>query len=212
MIIPNDSSGEPSQDAKRVFTEAFIRNAHLILLAGYRNLKAAQYSESEEDEITGDLAAEMNVVISNDPSPWMRSFQAHDQHPVTPPGKPTTDRRVGKRRWKIDLKFVANTGRGMIHFSWEAKRLGPRHAIGTYLGPKGLGCFLQGQYSRDCDFGGMLGYAQSGSEAEWHGKLAERIPGMDSKDVLATKSRLSKHERPDVGRHISIYHTILRFN
>ena len=212
MIPANHSSGEPPKDSKRNFTDAFIRHAHEILFAGYQRLDAKSYSNSEEDEITGDLATEMNEVLSNDPSPWMRSFQVHDQHPVTKRGKPGANRRVGKRRWKIDLKFVANTGSGMRHFSWEAKRLGPGNAIGKYLGADGMGCFINGQYSGDCDFGGMLGYAQSGNSKSWYDVLTQRMPEITIPEDFPTDSRCSIHPRPGLERAIEITHTILSFN
>lgn len=212
MIPANHSSGEPPKDTKRDFTAAFIRHAHQILFAGYQRLNAKGYSRSEEDEITGDLAAEMNEVISNNPAPWMRSLQVHDQHPVTERGKPGSVRRVGKRRWKIDLKFVANTGSGMRHFCWEAKRLGTGNAIGTYLGADGLGGFLNARYSADCDFGGMLGYAQAGDTGSWYDKLAQRIPDITTPDDFPTDSRCSNHDRPELERAIEIIHTILNFN
>ena len=212
MIPANHSSGEPPEDSKRNFTDAFICHAHRILLAGYLRLDAKSYSSSEEDEITGDLADQMNEVLSSDPAPWMRSFQVHDQHPVTKRSKPGSDRRVGKRRWKIDLKFVTNSGSGIRHFSWEAKRLGAANAIRKYLGAGGLGCFLNAQYSADCDFGGMIGYAQSGDSGSWYEVLAKRIPVVVSPQDFPSDSRFSKHDRPTLGRNIDIIHTVLNFN
>jgi hypothetical protein len=215
MIPANEASGTPDAGTKQVFTDAFIRNAHRILHAGYERLDAAAYHASEEDEITGDLAFEMNEVIGNSPEPWMRMYQVHDQHPVTPPGGPKTVRRVGKRRSKIDLQFVANSGSGFHRFSWEAKRLGPGHAIGDYLGHAGMGCFLSGQYSSDCDFGGMLGYAQSEDELSWLsiliGKLG-RTSLIPLKQAIPHAPLKSIHARPLVDRSIAIWHTILRFN
>jgi len=218
MIPANNASGDLSIGSRRVFTNAFIRNAHTILFAGYARLDAPAYQASEEDEITGDLAREMNEVIGNDPATWMRNFQVHDQHPVTAPGGPGTTRRVGKRRSKIDLQFVANSGSGIHRFSWEAKRLGSGHAIGKYLGPAGLGCFLTGQYSSECDFGGMIGYAQSNDEQYWLGSLTKELGKMGisirSQPALKTKfgPHISDHPRDVVERSISIHHSLLRFN
>lgn len=215
MIPANEASGNPTTGSKRVFTDAFIRNAHLILLAGYQRLDAAIYHASEEDEITGDLAFEMNEVLGNSPEPWMQMFQVHDQHPVTPPGGPKSVRRIGKRRSKIDLQFVANSGSGFHRFSWEAKRLGPGHAIGDYLGQAGMGCFLSGQYSSDCDFGGMLGYAQASDDSSWLDILMKKLGSAVSNPVNqeTPQSPLkSVHTRTSTRRDIAIYHTILRFN
>ena len=124
----------------------------------------------------------------------------------------------GKRRSKIDLQFVANTGSGFHRFSWEAKRLGPGHAIAAYLGPAGLGCFLSGQYSSDCEFGGMIGYAQAGTCETWHQIIHDRLENLI--ENLATtiypdvpvKVIRSNHDRKSIGRSIKIFHTVLKFN
>ena len=215
MISANEASGHPDAGSKRSFTDAFIGHAHRILQAGYQRLSAADYHASEEDEITGDLAFEMNEVLTNSRESWMRMFQVHDQHPVTPPGGPKSVRRVGKRRSKIDLQFVANSKSGFHRFSWEAKRLGPNHTIRAYLGAAGMGCFLSGQYASDCDFGGMLGYAQTGDASSWLDILTKKLDNAVSKLATPESSRptlRSVHLRTSVGRDVAIYHTILRFN
>lgn len=217
MIPNNNADGGSGSRARQDFSDAFIRNAHRILLGGYALLDAPAYHSSEEDEITGDLAREMMNHIAASPESWMRCCQVHDQHPVTAPGGPRTTRRVGKRRPKIDLQLVVNTGTGFTCFSWEAKRLGKGHGLAAYLGPAGLGCFLTGQYASDCDSGGMLGYAQTGDAASW-------VP--EIRRLLDTECRISKsesgcysehgfaslHPRPLLQSTIMIHHTILRFN
>ena len=217
MIPSNDASGDPGNEARQRFTDAFIRNAHLILLGGYLRLNATEYHSSEENEITGDLAREMMSYIETSSEPWMQLCQVHDQHPVTAPGGPRTTRRVGKRRPKIDLQFVANTGSRFHRFSWEAKRLGKGHAIGDYLGEAGLGCFLSGQYSSECDFGGMLGYVQSGKPAdrtsEIHMRLGKAFVRVESRATdFPTTTLVSRHSRPSLKSEITIFHTILRFS
>jgi hypothetical protein len=217
MIPSNDASGDPGNEARQRFTDAFVRNAHLILLGGYLRLNAPDYRSSEEDEITGDLAREMMSFIATASEPWMQNCRVHDQHPVTAAGGPASIRRVGKRRPKIDLQFVAYAGQRFHRFSWEAKRLGKGHAIGDYLGEAGLGCFLSGQYSSECAFGGMLGYAQSGELADRMDELRRRL-GKSCVRVesqltdFPTSSLVSSHHRPSLKREITIYHTLLRFS
>lgn len=217
MIPNNDADGYSGSRARRDFSAAFIRNAHRILLGGYELLDAPAYHSSEEDEITGDLAREMMNFIASSPESWMRCCQVHDQHPVTAPGGPHTTRRVGKRRPKIDLQLVANIGTGFTRFSWEAKRLGQSHGLAAYFGPAGLGCFLSGQYASDCDFGGMLGYVQSGDPTSWDAKIRESLasrPDHETLPVNAPSSRrlVSIHPRQSVRKPITIHHTLLRFN
>lgn len=217
MIPSNHADGDTGSRARQDFSDAFIRNAHHILLGGYALLDAPAYHSSEEDEITGDLAREIMNFIASSPESWMRCYQVHDQHPVTAPGGPRTTRRVGKRRPKIDLQLVANAGTGFSRFSWEAKRLGKGHGLAAYLGPEGLGCFLSGQYAPDCDFGGMLGYVQSGNPTSWDTKIRESLTsGPDQLTLPAntpsSRRLVSIHPRQSVGKPITIHHTLLRFN
>lgn len=54
------------------------------------------------------------------------------------------------------------------YFVFECKRLNVHYASGVksgasaYVGDKGMGCFISGQYPTTCDCGGMLGYAMDG--------------------------------------------------
>ncbi|MFC7337602.1 hypothetical protein ACFQY0_10470 [Haloferula chungangensis] len=218
MILNNSASGQPDPSSEKLFTEAFIRHAHRILLGGYRRLDAASYTKAEEDEITGDLAAVMNLHIERDPSPLARMFQVHDQHPVTKPGTPQTSRRVGKRRLKIDLQFVANTVSGFVRFSWEAKRLGRQHPLSSYLGHDGLGCFLDGRYGSEVRFGGMLGYVQSDTPEIWCDKLKAKLDksyskGSDASTSVSDEIRItSRHPRTSGQDDIEIFHSVLRFD
>lgn len=217
MIPINEADGDSGSRTRQDFSAAFICNAHRILLGGYALLDAPAYHSSEEDEITGDLAREMMNHIAASPEPWMRFCQVHDQHPVTAPGGPRAARRVGKRRPKIDLQFVTNTGTSFLRFSWEAKRLGKNHGPAAYLGPEGLGCFLAGQYASDCDFGGMLGYVQSGVPTSWNVRILEALasrPHHEPSPANAPSAGclVSVHPRQCGRGPITIHHTLLRFN
>ena len=216
MIPSNDASGNAGSATGHLFVDAFIRNAHRILFGGYHRLDAPAYQSSEEDEITGDLAREMMNCIAGSSEPWMQYCQVHDQHPVTAQCGPRAARRVGKRRPKIDLQFVANNGGGFLRFSWEAKRLGRGHGLSAYFGPAGLGCFLSGQYASDCGFGGMIGYVQHGELNAWKLDIRARLESeFDQAGTTPDSSRIvqlgSLHARPELGKRIAIHHTLLLF-
>lgn len=55
------------------------------------------------------------------------------------------------------MKIVSAQTLPRTRFSFEAKRLGRGNPVSKYLGPKGLGCFLKGEYAVNEDDAGMLG-------------------------------------------------------
>jgi hypothetical protein len=206
MIPGNVPSGDPAEDTTGEFHDAFIINAHQILIEGYRRIEdPAAYHESEEDGITEVLVHAMMEHIGFRPESWIKMYQVHEQTPVRTRG------RTGKRRPKVDLELVAFSGVGIVRFSWEAKRLGPNHGVSVYLGAEGLGCFLSGQYARDCSFGGMLGYAQTRRDEPWIGIIGDRIPIEPAPREFPSPTSISRHDRPPPSTQIAIYHTILLF-
>jgi len=206
MIPGNVPSGDPAEETTSEFQEAFIFNAHQILIEGYRRLEdPASYHGSEEDEITENLVDAMMEHIGSRPDSWIKMYQVREQAPVRTPG------RTGKRCPKVDLELVAFSGVGIVRFSWEAKRLVRNNSVGIYLGTEGLGCFLSGQYARDCSFGGMLGYAQTSREAPWITIIGGRIPIEPAPRAFPSSTCISRHDRLSPLPRITIYHTILQF-
>ena len=124
------------------------------------------------------------------------------------------------------MRVDSSLSRPRTRFSFEAKRLGKAHPVSRYLGDEGMGCFLSGAYARDDDQAGMLGYVQSETPPRWadrigaelrknpscynmpeHGQFSsvEIVDGLDH-------TYRSNHDRPSVGRRVSIFHTLLEFN
>ncbi len=119
------------------------------------------------------------------------------------------------------MKSQAGT-RPRIRF--EAKRLRGTRSRREYLGSEGLGCFLDGQYARDDDIAGMLGYVQAdGVESEvraLENKLkgdAKRYALLDVDQWIATKyersftSYRTIHSRRNHLPDITVQHTLLDF-
>jgi hypothetical protein len=111
-------------------------------------------------------------------------------------------------------------------FQFEAKKLPVirKDSVGEYVGEKGLGCFISGQYAGTHEDAGMLAYVQSGSIADWAEKVRARLEKeRDSCGLIGNwnKARIirdieycfcSAHSRKGLGRNVIIYHTFLSMN
>jgi len=197
----------------------FVRRVHQLVLLGYNRLTPATYGKAQEPSITGDLVEAIDQVLSERDEPWMSMFSVHDDPPVN------DGRRKGKRRKRVDLRIDSGAVRPRARFRFESKRLGRRHTVKIYLGTDGLGCFLRGDYAREEDQAGMLGYVQYGNLSDWGNKIAQELaktPALYAVDsatpfsIKSTRSAASEayhsgHNRTAVGRPILIDHILLVF-
>ena len=210
---PSAGSGNASD-----FRQVFVARVHEVLEGGYRRLKANDYAKEEEPAITGELRKAMNGFLRDMSTPdWADYFSVHDDPPVDDGIK------KGKLRNRIDIRVDSSTPRPGASFSFEAKRLARGFAVRAYLGEEGLGAFLCGEYAREEDDAGMLGYMQDDDAAYWSGQIVNTIqkaPG--THEVAGTDwwkphsfprgpqhVFVSLHNRSAVGRRITIYHTLL---
>lgn len=209
------SSSSNSAYLRRVF----VRHVHQLVQLGYDRLTPSVYERAEEPSITGDLVEAIDNVLSERGEPWMTKFSVHDDPPVN------DGQRKGKRRKRVDLRIDSGAFRPRARFRFESKRLGKRHTVKVYLGAEGLGCFLRGDYGREEDQAGMLGYVQSGNLGAWGNRIAQELaktPALYAVDpetpfsLRATRSTASqayhsRHHRTAVGRPILIDHILLTF-
>ena len=210
-----------SSDRKRVFRAAFRRHCHELLAIGYAKLDAASLRDEEETVITGKLALAMNYALESSDAPtWAAYFIVLDDPPVNAPG------RTGKRRRRVDIEVVKTQRGKRPRFQFEAKRLCHSGSVTEYVGPDGMGLFLAGEYARNHPEAGMLGYVQDRTPNDWAAKIEERLSGDRTKYGVTNDGDFrqqnltpaldntyhSAHDRPSVGRPISIFHTFLRFN
>lgn len=200
---------------------AFIGNVHRLLALGYRRLDAPKYHNADENLMTQDLIAALRKVTQDVRNPrWTCWFSIHEK------AKQNDGNLKGNSRLELDIVFE-RTQRGLHpHFVIEAKRLGPDHPIGEYLGPEGLGAFISCEYAKEHDDAGMLGYVQSQTLDDWCSSLESRLatsPGKYSVEPTGTWQRYSFrdgpamtyrscHKRPTGRRPIMIYHTLFDFN
>ena len=172
MVAGNNLHRQASKDDDREdYRRAFRKQVFQLLQWGYNRLNASEYQAAEEEDITGELAKKINAILEDRTFPeWVGRFCVHEEYRINVPG------RKGKRRNRLDIVVVRTQCGPRPRFPFEAKRLSAgTHPIGKYLGPKGLGQFLTGDYGRDVSEGGMLGYVQSHTPDYWAQKAKEKI-------------------------------------
>ncbi len=212
-----DNLGSSANETE--YRRQFVRRSHELLLLGYRHLNPREQASEEEETITGRLLAGMERVCDDPPAEieeWVDFYHAKEEVRVH------SDTRTGKRRKRVDIRVDSAVCRPRNRFSFEAKRLGPGHGVAAYLGDEGLGCFIYGEYGRDADDGGMIGYVQAGSESTWATRItdgvAARAAELQALEAVASLNLVdsfaftlhSCHARPQVGRAIEVFHTLLR--
>ena len=203
-----------------MYERSFVRRCHQLLASGYRELQPAALQHQEEPAITGELVRAMKSVQQRRDAPrWTIYLHIADDPPVNSPG------RLGKRRRRVDIEFERPQRGRRPRFQCEAKRLHQTDSIANYLGADGLGRFLVGDYSRDDDAAGMLGYVQTRGSMEWsselraaldEGRVEYEIVSSEpfvqvNLDAMPIATWRSEHRRTAIGRPIVIYHSLLLF-
>lgn len=220
MTPPTSSLGSPASNTPE-FRQAFIRKCHRLVGLAYRTLDAPSFHDAEETEITGELVRAMEARLEDLSAPrWMHQLDVLDDPPQNAPG------RRGRRRRRVDIEIRRIQAGPRPRFRFEAKRLHSARSIAAYLGSDGLMLYITGEYAREQDEAGMLGYIQAGTPAEW----ADRIGGQLDEGAASYSVRVSgewafsplvqelvhtfrsRHDRLAVGRPIAVYHTLLIFH
>jgi hypothetical protein len=202
---------------------AFVLHVYSLIQRGFNRIGRLGLHASEEEDITGLLTEAIEGILEGSGAPgWAEHIEIHEEK------RKSDGNRLGKKRLRLDFEFV-RTGRGRRpRFVLEAKRLGPDHHIGGekgYLGPKGMGAFLAGEYAAEHGDAGMLGYMQSQTAEHWRNQLATALHDSSSEyavesdggwgESFEVDSALIVHRTihgRDVGRSpITIYHTLLDF-
>ncbi|MFH1919063.1 MAG: hypothetical protein ABIP48_04130 [Planctomycetota bacterium] len=219
MSLPPRARPGRSDNANEYRRIVLVR-VHELLKLGYQRLDRSVCKAAHEEEISGDLADAIDVVLDDRLQQWMDFFSVHNEAPVR--DLP----RKGKRRRKVDIRIDSAQQRPRTRFPFEAKRLGERHGLREYLGKDGLGCFLRGDYGRGEDVAGMLGYVQSGEPGEWAQSIGRELtqsPGeywvLEGREWEYAplvngleETYRSTHSRERVETAIDIYHTFLDFS
>ena len=210
------------------YRNAFIGHVHSLLHAGYSAMIPKDFTESEEDDITGELCKHMQHLTEVAPtSPWMGRYSIHDQNPVNDATDDKTGQpRKGKRRPVLDIRIVSKSRVPNTSFSIEAKRLYRSDSVSSYMGDEGLKAFTEEYYVSTGSACGMLAYVQSGQVAEWVARIHQRLLSENTvrllppqkawiktqewsglSDVYRSRHRLSKS-----GEESDVFHTLLNFS
>ncbi|MHB9036375.1 MAG: hypothetical protein ACYC64_06885 [Armatimonadota bacterium] len=199
------------------YYDAFIRDAHQMLVWGYDGAKNRISADDEEPAITGLIVAAIEDKLNDVDTPdYYDKYQPHENKPDNKTG------RKGKHRPMPDIMICFSGCRPRMEFYVEAKRLRANgFPIGEYIGEDGLQCFLRGDYACDCLSAAMIAYIQSDTPERWFTQLDNRFSSDTSKS-LGIKTELgqtsvlsdlphewvSEHSRND-STNIRIYHIFL---
>ena len=192
------------------------RHAHQLLAAGYALLTPAVYATWKEPNITGELCRAMSDYMASDAAPgWITKYALRDDPKLNVPGK------HGESRPRIDIELERVQRGERPLFRFEAKRLGPNHPAGKYLGSEGLGAFLSGYYPLTHPEAGMLGYVQEKDIPHWSRALQAALGATPDLHLTAegmVRASLApglatwrtEHQRGEAGS-ITIWHSLLVF-
>lgn len=204
------------------YQAAFLHRVHRLLQLAYESLDSVQYEKAEEDDITGDLCKHMKHLTEMAPvERWMARFSIHDQDPSSDViSEKTGLPRKGKRRPKIDVRIVCKHQIPNRGYCIEAKRLYRGDSVSQYVNDEGVGAFICEEYAMDDDFGGMVGYVQKDTIADWVPKIDSKLAAETSTISKRLKSiqlrkgpkncYTSTHIR-ESGREIELVHVMLDF-
>lgn len=215
-------AGRPSgkSENQEKYLASFVEHAHDLILMGYERLDAASHQNSDEQVISGKLACMIERAMEEKNAPrWVVHFSVHDDPPLNAPD------REGKHRRRVDIMIVKSQRGPRPKLQFEAKRLYDNGPARLYLGEEGLGCFLSGKYAREHEQAGMLGYVQTHDEQTWADRIQTRLDegrneyavcedgGWNKHTVIddLEHTYLTRHDRTDPPRPITIYHILLRF-
>ncbi len=209
-------------DDRDEYRTVFRRQVFELLRRGYERLNSLSYKHADEEYITGKLGMRIKNIIEDRSSPsWVCHFTVHIESPIN------SSDREGKNRLRLDIEFE-RTGRGKHpRYPFEAKRLssGTHATIGEYIGTDGLGQFLSGNYAKEKVEAGMLAYIQSETPLYWSLKVDKRFKkdanplklhadgGWTPVNIIQNFDHCyrSKHDRPLVGKPITVFHVFLSF-
>jgi hypothetical protein len=219
-ILGQYKSNINQSDDSSDYEVGFHRDVLFLVIAGHKRLteNAADYSNEEEPNITGEIVRYTREYIeAPDTCEWASRYAVHDD----PPENDAI--RMGKHRKKVDI-IVERTQKGRhLRMRFEAKRLKrPGFSVTEYVGGKGLGEFIAGNYAADDDTAGMLGYIQSDNCDFWARKISETLKKKDQEVGLIEGGQWQKaylddvddcyktlHIRPEIKRELLIYHLLL---
>ncbi len=207
-------------DDNSEYKAGFRHDVLYLIVAGHERLMAGDenYSDTAEEEISGELARHVQDYIDSLSSPdWTKYFCVQEEL------RENTNARKGKYRKRVDIAFVLAGTKPQKFMRFEAKRLRkPGFAVGGYIGEDGLGEFIAGNYAASDDTAGMLGYVQSDDCDYWAMGISETLEKKKQEIRLIEGGQWQKthfddvdhcyktrHDRPRIKRELLVYHLLL---
>jgi hypothetical protein len=212
----------PGPAQQDVYRSAFVKNCLELVVRARKELAGTPLATEEEPSITGLLVEQAKAIIESDRAEdWMEHLCVLDD----PPQNDQPERR-GKRRPRIDIEFELARRGTRSRFHLEAKRLYRSDSVTAYLGPTGLGMFLDGAYASAWPSAGMLGYVQNRTCADWLSDVTGQLSADETVLHLCTNNsalsspnwqtsglenvKVSRHTRnPEHLGAIQIFHLLL---
>jgi len=204
------------------YVASIHHGALYLIIAGQKKLVGSSVDcfDVDEEDITGDLTDYTNKYINSLSSPdWTKHYRVQEELRENVKGK------KGKYRQRIDIVCLLTDRKPHWLMKFEAKRLKrPSFLVGKYVGKTGLGEFISGNYARECNTAGMLGYIQSDDCDYWAEQITDALIEK-KKEVHLTKDGQwqkadlenindcykTKHNRPTVKGELLVYHLLLDF-
>jgi hypothetical protein len=208
------------------YLEEFLGRVHQLLEAGYQAITIPkQFMLREEPDISGELARHIEDVLDVLDEDWKRFYSVANEAPEDQPHLPVQKRRFGKRRQRKDICLRCTLGTRVIRFVFEAKKLCQSNSFRDLLDEDGLGRLLTGQYARNDQAAGLLGYVTLGSPSQIASKLAAEFRATPDKYLVTVDgqwrsmkwkdgpqmSYITRHHRPKLRSTILVSHTLLAF-
>lgn len=166
-MSPNRSTLGNIPQLHSTYVVELREHALALIHLGYQRMNSVDFAVSDEDEITGELARQMDDVLQDENAPsWAEYYTVKEQVRSNSAGK------LGKSRPIVDVELERNKRGFRPRLRFEAKRLGRGAGVSDYVGGDGLDAFLSGYYSRTHNEVGMLGYVQAHTETYWASKLS----------------------------------------
>lgn len=185
------------------------------------------YSDTNEETISGDLCETIDKILDEGKEAWMTSYHVKNEKPVQQTWLEKNQRdREGKKRQKIDIEFCSHASSPRRTFPIEAKLLCNSSSVSSYVGSGGIGCFINGEYSRGENVAAMAGFIQNRTPEDWMKLIETKMKGKKSDIKLQTPPtwedtsyvvsglpvKLSHHGRKQRLPSIDLHHIFFDFS
>jgi hypothetical protein len=154
-------------DTWGVYLGALRIHAHQLLAWAQADARPSLHDELDEPSITGLLGDAMKARLDAPETPQEYDhYTIGDQEPVSPSGQ------MGNDRLRLDLCIIRSGVKPRLRYIYEAKRLRTGgFPIGRYVGPSGIGDFLEGRYGEENPEAVMIGLFQNKDAGYWQKEL-----------------------------------------